>query len=185
MAVEGAARDGGAVQGEDCGVPDRCAREVPAWLVALDNGPTLLLFALGAAILWLLWWPLSLLFAAYCAASIVLFWAIICPYCHHFGTGACPCGYGKVAPRFFKRRPGTDFRGVFRRNIAIMFPVWLAPLAGGIYVLWTAFSWPAAILLVAFCVDGFAVIPAISIFVGCKGCEIEDCPWRPKPPAGR
>ena len=66
-----------------------------------------------------------------------------------------------------------------RRNIAIMFPAWLVPLVGGLYILWGAFSWPALALLVAFCVDGFAVIPAISMLVGCKGCEIRDCPWRP------
>lgn len=177
--MEGPAGDGATGDGEDCGIPDSCTRKVPGWLVALDNGPTVLLFVLGAAILWLLWWPLAVLFAAYCAASIVLFWAIICPHCHHFETEACPCGYGKVAPRFFARKTGGDFRGVFRRNIAIMFPVWLAPLVGGIYLIWAAFSWNPLILLLAFCIDGFAIIPAISIFVGCKGCEIRDCPWRP------
>jgi hypothetical protein len=167
-----------------CGIPNVCAREVPDWLVALDNGPTILLFVLGAAIMWLIWWPLAILFLAYCAASIVLFWAVICPYCHHFGTKACPCGYGVVARRFFKRKSSGDFRRVFRRNIAIMFPVWIVPLVGGIYLLWTGFSWLNAGLFIAFCVDGFAIIPAISIFVGCKGCEIKDCPWRPSSPAG-
>jgi hypothetical protein len=177
--------DGAASQKADCGIPDRCAREVPAWLVALDNGPTILLFILGGAILWLLWWPFSVLFLAYCASSIVLFWAVICPYCHHFGTHACPCGYGSVAPKFFARKTGIDFGRKFRQNIAIMFPVWIAPLLGGFYVLYTGFSWPVLGLLVAFCIDGFAVIPAISYFVGCKGCEIQDCPWRPGPPKGK
>jgi len=172
--MEGAAGDG-----ENCGIPNTCARRVPGWLVALDNGPTILLFILGALILWPLWWPFSVLFLAYCALSIVLFWAVICPFCHHFGTHACPCGYGAAAPRFFARKKEGDFRRRFRNNIAIMFPVWLAPLMGGIYVLYTVFSWPVLCLLVAFCIDGFAVIPAISYFIGCKGCEIQDCPWRP------
>lgn len=170
--------------GTDCGIPDPCARRVPGWLVAVDNGPTVLLFILGAAILWPLWWPYAMLFLAYCVASIVLFWAVICPYCHHFGTRACPCGYGAVAPRFFARRSSADFRRTFRRNIAIMFPVWVVPLIGGIYLLMAAFSWLVAGLLVAFCVDGFAIIPAISIFIGCKGCEVKDCPWRPGSPGG-
>ena len=165
----------------DCGIPDKCARVVPAWLVAADNGPTILLFILGAALLWPLWWPYAVLFLVYCVASIVLFWAVICPYCHHFATNACPCGYGKVAPRFFGRKSSGDFGKTFRRNIAIMFPVWFVPLIGGAYLLLTAFSWPVAVLLAAFCIDGFAVIPGISIFVGCKGCETKDCPWRPAP----
>jgi hypothetical protein len=172
--MEGAAGDGA-----NCGIPNVCARKVPGWLVAVDNGPTILLFVLGAVILWPLGWLFSVLFLAYCGASIVLFWAVICPYCHHFGTNACPCGYGTVAPRFFKRKRGVDFGRKFRQNIAIMFPVWMIPLIGGIYLLLASFSWPAVALLAAFCVDGFAVIPAISIFVGCKGCEIKDCPWRP------
>jgi hypothetical protein len=175
--------DGQSAENANCGIPNVCARRVPGWLVALDNGPTILLFILGAVILWPVWWPFSILFAAYCAASIVLFWAVICPYCHHFGTKACPCGYGAVASRFFAPKKGVDFGRKFRQNIAIMFPVWIVPLLGGTYLLMIAFSWQTAGLLLAFCIDGFAVIPAISIFVGCKGCEVRDCPWRPALPA--
>jgi len=160
------------------GIPVGCARTVPAWLVALDNAPTAVMFALGAMILWGLWWPLAAAYLAYCAASIVLFWALICPSCHHWGTRACPYGYGAVAPRFFGRREGGDFRRAFRRNIAVMFPCWLAPLLGGGYLLWTEPSRALVILLLAFCAVGFALIPLISRYVGCRGCEIrEQCPW--------
>jgi hypothetical protein len=34
------------------------------------------------------------------------------------------------------------------------------------------------VLFIAFVIVGFVLIPAISRFVGCKGCEIKDqCPW--------
>lgn len=164
----------------DCGIPNKCARTVPGWLVALDNGPTIALFVMGTLLLWpLLLGIFAITFATYCVLSIVMFWAFICPCCHHFGTGACPCGYGKVAPKFFKAKPSHDFRKVFKFNIAIMLPVWLVPLIGGAYVLYTAFGMLYLALFFAFCIDGFAVIPLISILVGCKDCEINDqCPWR-------
>jgi hypothetical protein len=33
-------------------------------------------------------------------------------------------------------------------------------------------------IFAAFCIIGFAIIPMISKYVGCAGCEIKDkCPW--------
>jgi hypothetical protein len=111
----------------------------------------------------------------------VLFWGIICPYCPHYGTRACPCGYGLLAQRFFRARhgtPGKDFRTVFRRNIAIMFPCWLVPLGVGTFLVWKHYSPLVLALFVAFCVVGFIAIPLISILVVCRACEIKDqCPW--------
>ena len=162
----------------DHGVPVECTRSVPGWVVALDNVPTVVMFVLGAALVWLVWWPLSVVFIAYCCLSIVLFWRLICPYCHHFDTRACPCGYGVIASRLFGRREGPDFRTVFKQRIGIMFPAWIVPFVAGVYLLWTDPSWDVLGLLLAFCIVGFVLIPAISKYVGCKGCEIkDDCPW--------
>jgi len=164
-----------------CGVPHQCQREIPTWLVLLDNVPTLILFGLGAVLVGRLWWPLAALFLVYCGAAILLFWGRICPYCPHFGTRACPCGYGVLAPRFFRSRVGTegkDFRTVFRRNIGIMFPCWLVPLGIGLMLLWRERSLELMVLLGVFCLVGFVAIPLISLLVGCRACEIKDqCPW--------
>jgi hypothetical protein len=82
-----------------------------------------------------------------------------------------------MAPRYFKRKKG-DFKAKFRRNLAIMYPNWAAPFIAGVYLLWTAMSPLTLGLFVAFCIVGFALIPSISRFVGCSGCEIKDqCPW--------
>ena len=163
---------------EECGIPVDCARTVPSWLVTLDNVPTVVMFVLGAALLWLIWWPLAVAFLIYCGLSIVMFWGLICPHCHHFDTKACPCGYGAVAPKLFKRREGSDFRAVFRQRIGIMFPAWIVPFVAGVYQLWNDPSLYVFGLFLAFCIVGFALIPAISKYVGCRGCEIKDqCPW--------
>ncbi|MBN2319887.1 MAG: hypothetical protein JXR49_12450 [Acidobacteria bacterium] len=165
-------------QGADCNIPNACERVVPTWLIVLDNAPTAVLFLLGTAIIWNLHSILSLVFLAYCCLSIVLFWKLICPWCHHFGTTGCPCGYSRIAARLFKKKTGKEFRRVFRRNIVVVFPCWFLPLAAGIYLLWTDYSRALLFLLLAFCFVGFVLIPAISKFVGCRSCEIKDqCPW--------
>ena len=70
------------------------------------------------------------------------------------------------------------FAKVFRKNIAIMFPCWIVPTIAGIYLLWTHLTILVAGVFLAFCIVGFALIPTISRFVGCAGCEIKDqCPW--------
>lgn len=162
----------------DCRIPNKCERVVPAWLIVLDNAPTAILFLLGAAIIWGIHPVLSLAFLAYCGLSIVLFWRLICPWCHHYGTAACPCGYGRIASRLFEKKTGKEFKLVFRRNIAVVFPAWFVPIVAGIYLLLTNYSRGLLVLFLAFCLVGFVCIPAISKFVGCRSCEIkEECPW--------
>ncbi len=162
----------------DCGIPAVCERIVPVWLVILDNAPTILMFFLGSALIWQIHPVYSMLFLIYCGLSIVLFWRLICPWCHHFGSSACPCGYGKISSLFFKRKTGKEFRKVFRKNIGILFPCWIVPLGTGLYLLRTQFAWSLLSLFLSFCLVGFVLIPAISRFVGCRSCEIKaECPW--------
>jgi hypothetical protein len=164
--------------GADCGIPDACERIVPTWLIILDNAPTIVMFILGSAVVWQIGAFFSVLFLLYCSLSIVMFWYLICPWCHHFGTSGCPCGYGRISSRLFKRRTGKEFKRVFRRNISIVFPCWIVPLVTGTYLSWTRFSWAVFSLFLSFCLVGFILIPAISRFVGCKSCNIRnECPW--------
>jgi hypothetical protein len=153
-------------------------RRIPLWLVLLDNIPTLLLFILGVLIIYPLSAIASIIFGVYTLFSVVWFWAKICPYCHHYGTFACPCGYGAISPRLFKRKDVKSFKRVFRRNILVVFPNWFVPFGVAIYLLVTSFSNYMLILTIVFSVTGFIIIPIISKQVGCKNCEIkDDCPW--------
>lgn len=161
----------------DCGIPNMCTRVVPVWLVALDNLPTMLMILLGGILLYFIWWPYAVAFLAYAYSSIVMFWGLICPYCTHYDTRACPCGYGVMSPKLFKARKG-DFKAIFRQRLAIMYPNWMVPFVGGLYLVWTSFSWLFLMIFVAFSVIGFGLIPLISKFVGCADCEVKsDCPW--------
>ena len=160
--------------GANCSIPNHCDRAVPAWLIILDNAPTAALFLLGTVLLWEASPLLSLLFFAYCCLSIILFWLFICPWCNHFGTKSCPCGYSRIAAGLFKRKTGRDFDRVFRRNIVVVFPCWFVPLGAGIYLLLTNYSLTLLFLFLAFCLVGFVLVPVISKFAGCRSCGIKD-----------
>jgi hypothetical protein len=156
-------------------------RKIPLWLVLLDNLPSLILFILGFLIINKISFAGAVFYGIYALFSVVWFWARICPYCHHYNTQACPCGYGAVSPLLFKRRDPGSFKKVFRRNILIVFPNWFVPFGIAIYLLITVFTKEVLILSVIFSVIGFLLIPLISKFVGCKNCAIkEDCPWMTK-----
>jgi len=47
-----------------CGIPVDCTRNIPLWLVLLDNIPTVTMYLLGTVIIWPLgeWWGLAYLF---------------------------------------------------------------------------------------------------------------------------
>ena len=154
------------------------SREIPIWLVLLDNVPTIILFTLGFLIINKLSTTSAIIFGSYALFSIVWFWAKICPYCHHYNTLACPCGYGFISSKLFKRGTEKSFKKVFRKNIGIQFPNWFIPLAVAIYIISTGYTKEILVLTISFVLIGFVIIPVISKLVGCKNCEIrEDCPW--------
>jgi hypothetical protein len=166
-----------------CGIHESCARSIPLWVVLLDNIPTLALYILGAALLLPFGMIWAILLFMYSLFSVVLFWQRICPYCHHYGTKACPCGYGAISPLFFKskRASSSDFRKIFKRNILIVFPSWFVPFFAGGYLLLREFSVSRLWQFIVFCIIGFILIPLISKLVGCKNCSIKDeCPWMTK-----
>lgn len=163
---------------KECGIHSRCERVVSLWIVFLDNVPTAVMFVLGTMLIWRFGWLFGAVYLAYCVLAIVAFWRRICTWCHHFGTRACPCGYGAAAPLLFEARQGREFRSVFRANIVIMFPCFFVPPIAGALLVWSHPSRSAAVILVAFCIIAFVAIPLISKLVGCKGCEVKDeCPW--------
>jgi hypothetical protein len=150
----------------------------PLWLVLLDNVPTLILVILGILIISKFSVLTAILYGGYAIFSVIWFWWKICPYCHHFSTQACPCGYGMISSLFFKKGSGKSFKKVFRKNIIIQFPNWFIPVGVAIYLLIKEYSTGLLFFSLSFFLVGFVIIPSISKFVGCKNCEIKvDCPW--------
>ena len=158
-----------------------CRKKVPSWLVILDNIPTLIVYILGTLIIYQISHILSLLYCIYSLLSIVCFWARICTYCHYYGTPSCPCGYGIISARLFKKKKGKDFKTVFKKNIPFLFPSWfIPPIWGGCFLI-HHYSNKMLFIVILFCLFAFILIPLISKLAGCKNCEIRDnCPWMNK-----
>jgi hypothetical protein len=165
-----------------CELDSLChGKKIPLWLVLLDNLPTLVLIILGTLIITKISVIGAIGFAGYSIFSIVWFWAKICPFCHHYGTYACPCGYGIISAKLFKKRNDKSFIKVFKRNLGVVFPLWFVPALTATYLLIYRYTGEVLVLTIAFSLVGFVIIPLISKFVGCKNCEIkEDCPWMQK-----
>jgi hypothetical protein len=107
-------------------------------------------------------------------------WIIVfvCPYCHFFDTMACPCGYGRIAAKFRPRHDGDLFMNKFKKNIPVIFPLWIAPVAAGVTFLISDFSLLMLFLLSLFAVNSFAILPLLSRKYGCAHCPQRDtCPW--------
>ncbi|NMC41080.1 MAG: hypothetical protein GYA43_07910 [Bacteroidales bacterium] len=146
--------------------------KIPLWLVLPDNIPSALLFVLGFLIIIKLSVSGAVLYAIYSPGTIVWFRAGICPYCHHFGTYSCPCGYGIISSALYKRRDTDSFQKVFKKNIPVLFPDWFAPPLFAAYLLLMEFSMKTLILAIGFSLTGFMIIPLISEFAGFRNCGI-------------
>jgi hypothetical protein len=143
-----------------------------------DNTRVVAMWVSGIILVGLLSWPLAAAYLGYCLLSTLLYMALICPYCVHY-QGGCPSGYHLLASRLFKPKESKSFAQQFRRYIVVMLPVWLIPLAVGVYLLITQPSWAAGVLMALFCLVGFVVLPYASKQVTCKKCKnAEYCPWR-------
>jgi hypothetical protein len=78
-------------------------------------------------------------------------------------------------------KEGKSFAGQFKRNAAVLYPVWILPPVAGVYLSIVRFSWPVLALTILFCLHGFVILPIVSQQHNCKHCDNTDCPrWRGK-----
>jgi hypothetical protein len=117
-------------------------------------------------------------YLAYGGAGALWIMIFLCPYCRHWNTRACPCGYGRIAARFRAKEPVECFNEKFKKHIPVIVPLWFIPVLAGVPLLILGFSWLLVALLVIFAFDAFVVLPLVSTKHGCKECPQRDsCPW--------
>jgi len=107
-------------------------------------------------------------------------WIIVfvCPYCRYWGTRACPCGYGRVAAKLREKKAAERFNEKFKKHIPVIIPLWLIPVFTGAALVIYSFSWVLLVLLIAFVLNAFVVLPLLSVKHGCRGCPQKGaCPW--------
>jgi hypothetical protein len=163
---------------------DAADREYTHRQEILDNVPYLLMVGTGSLLLAMgfrmsAWgWTAGALYAAYGVAGAFWIMVFVCPYCPFHGTRKCPCGYGQVAASLRPKNSEDRFREKFRKHIPVIVPLWFIPVIAGAIFLLTDYRWPMLVLLLAFVVDSFVILPLVSRRYGCSRCSQKArCPW--------
>ena len=153
--------------------------KVTFWYVLRENAWQIVMYVLGAILMGLAWWPLSIAYLLLAVVSNVFYMYWVCPYCGHYQLSTCPAGFDVISGKRYKAQLGRTFRGQFSLGTIAMAPGWFLPPVAALYLLITSFTWTVLILLVVFCVVSFWLLPELSK-QHCEGCETVDCPRRPK-----
>ena len=150
----------------------------------LHNLPYILMTLLGAVVLFrslgTSGWADVAAFGYVLYGLIGALWIMVfvCPFCRFWGTASCPCGYGQIAARLRNRQPEDRFNEKFKKHIPAIVPLWFLPLIAAAPALVRGFTWGLLILVLAFALDAFVILPRLSIQHGCRDCpQSEGCPW--------
>lgn len=150
----------------------------------LHNLPYIVMTALGATVLfrsfqrpaWAYVTATGYVFYGFLGAVWIM--VFVCPFCRFWDTNACPCGYGKIAAKIRKRQSEDQFSEKFKKHIPVIVPLWFLPLLAAVPALIRGFTWGYVILVVAFMVDAFVILPLLSTQHGCRDCpQRQTCPW--------
>jgi hypothetical protein len=150
----------------------------------LHNLPYIAMTVLGAVVLFQSFAEST--WAYVTAAGYVLYglvgalWIMVfvCPFCRFWDTDSCPCGYGRIAARIRGRQPEDRFNEKFKRHIPVIVPLWFLPLIAAGAALVRGFTWPLVVLVAAFVLDAFVILPRFSKQHGCRDCpQRQTCPW--------
>jgi hypothetical protein len=106
-----------------------------------------------------------------CAASYLGYAAVAVTW---FTVSACPRRRAKVAESV---EPRKDSR-TFWAGLAAIVPLWIFPPLAAVVALYLDFSWLVTILVLAFAVDSFVVLPLVARLYVCARCDQKtNCPW--------
>ena len=144
----------------------------PPGIICLSTVLTLLSYALGTLIFYLINSLLGVGYIILCFISLLVAMKFRCTFCYYYTKG-CYSGLGNIAKLLFKKGNSNDFKNPKNLIPAAIFSfaVLLFPLIGAIFLLVTRFSWLILILLVAYVV--IAIIPGFVLRkdLFCKYCK--------------
>ena len=153
-------------------------------VILLENVPYATMLILGATVIAaanrysIYGWAFAGIFIVYGLLGSLWIILYLCPHCPRYDTKSCPCGYGLLAAKLRPKGNLTLFSTKFKQYIPMIVPLWIIPVLVGGVMIFHAFSWAHAILLGAFMVDAFVILPVLSKGHGCKNCtQRTSCPW--------
>jgi len=110
-----------------------------------NNLPYMVMTVLGATVFLVgfqapQWkWVAAGLYVAYGVAGAFWIMAFLCPFCAHYDTSSCPCGYGWIAAKLRPKKDSGRFREKLRKHIPVIVPLWFIPRC------WRAWSFSFAV----------------------------------------
>jgi hypothetical protein len=157
----------------------KCYEDYPYSFVIGSNLIQLLLYAIGAYIVYLLgpvWLALYIIFILILEIRLL---KMSCINCYYYGK-LCAFGRGKLCALLFKKGEPKKFieKQITFKDIIPDFLVTMIPLIIGIYLLYNNFTWILLVLLIILVILGFPVTGYIRGSVACKHCKQREigCP---------
>jgi hypothetical protein len=151
----------------------------PARIVLATNAFSFAIWLAGAFIIWQ---AAGLWVILYLAFILALQFRLIrghCPDCYYYGK-RCANGMGKLSSLFFKKGNPADFckRQMTWKDIVPDFMVSVIPMAIGVWILITGFSWVIAGLVALLFVLSFPGNAFVHGSLVCKNCRQRElgCP---------
>ena len=151
---------------------EECYENYPAGTICLSAALTILSYALGALIFYMMSGMLGAGYIILCIVSLLVAMRYRCVYCYYYGKG-CYTGLGIISKLFFKKGDSKEFKNPKNLIPAMIFSfaALLLPLIAGIYLLVTGFSLSILALFAAYML--VAVIPGFVLRkdLFCKHCK--------------
>ena len=157
----------------------KCYENYPYSFVLGASILTILIYAIGVYLLYLLGPIWSALYVIYIIILEIRLLKMSCVHCYYYGK-RCAFGQGKLSALFFKKGNPKKFINKQVKMIDIIpdFFVTIIPLVVGIYLLFNNFDFVLLGLMVILLVLGFPVTGYIRGSVACKYCKQRElgCP---------
>ncbi len=153
--------------------------EYPLWIILFSNVVSLVIYAIGAFVIYrigLIWLVLYILYIALLEMRLL---RKSCVNCYYYGKN-CAFGRGKLSCLFFKKGHSAEFskQQITWKDILPDFMVSLVPLVAGIVLLVMDFRWVLLSLLLALLLLTFVGNGFIRGSLACKYCKQREigCP---------
>jgi hypothetical protein len=156
-----------------------CKENYPLWMVFIANLLSLLIYGIGAYILYLsgIIWAI-----AYVIFIIIFEFRLIsghCTDCYYYGK-TCAFGKGRMSALFFNRGSPEKFTAmtITWKDIVPDFLLFIIPVLAGILLLVQGFAWTILILIMVLLLLGFAGNALVRGHLACRYCKQREigCP---------